>query len=151
MRSARHGVIIQNGSWREEKKPVTECERREKEARFVKSRRAISVLIAFPPRRPPGSPSLRVGRRVSPRVVINNRRRLVSQLRWWIRVLRVVCCLVLIHVMVVRRARGHGERVYRDRLRTVRLRRLGQRLRPPTLARRLVLGWRRNVPGRGGW
>ena len=119
----------------------------------MKSRRAISALVAFPPRRLPGSPPLGVGRRASPSVVIDDRGRFVPQLRRRIRVLRVVSryLVVLTHVMIGRRARSHGERVDRDRLRTMGLRRLGWGLCPPTLGWGLVLGWRRNVPGGRGW
>ena len=95
------------------KKPMTECRR--KREQIVKSSQAI--LIPFPPRRLPGPPSLRVGRRASPRVVID-RWRLVPQFGWRIRILEMVPRpLVLPHVVVVaRRARSHGERVDRDRL-----------------------------------
>ena len=77
----------------------------------------------------------------------------MSQFGWGIWVLGVVSRhLILVHVVVVRRACGHRKGVNRSRLRTVWLRRLGRNLRPPALARRLMLGRRRNIPGGGrGW
>lgn len=90
----------------------------EKEAHLVKQRRAISILIALPPRHFPGSPSLGVGRRATPSIIVDDRGRLVSQFGWWIRVLGMVVShhLIMGHVVVVRRAGSYGERVNRNRL-----------------------------------
>jgi hypothetical protein len=82
-----------------------------------KMRRATSILIAFPSRPSPGSPSLGIGRRASPSVIIQDRRRLVSQFGWWVRILRVMSRhLVLTHMLVIRRAGRDGEGINRDRL-----------------------------------
>jgi len=75
----------------------------------------------------------------------------VPQLGRGVGVLRVVSRhLVLTHMVAARGTGCDGKRVERDRLRTVWFRRLRWSLCPPTLARRLVLGWRRDVPGGSG-
>jgi len=77
------------------------------------------MSIAFPLWSLPGSPSLRMGRRASPSIVIviNDRRQLVSQFGWWIRVLGVASRRrVLAHVVLARRACSHREGVNRNRL-----------------------------------